>query len=164
MIRFNIVILVSLVLWGRTQAQGIENCTTLKSDTSKCAEIVIKALKAHNGAWKYKNVPLEICSLGGGFIIHFGISEFYRKAGFQLDCDKVGKDKPFNNKVNGLKHGVWFEYDLLGRVKRAAEYDSGGVVGNVITFWPDGYPKHIERFNPAGRLVQGSSESYKRAL
>jgi antitoxin component YwqK of YwqJK toxin-antitoxin module len=154
-------IFAGVLLGINSHAQSIMDCTSLKQNTTKCAAVVSAALRIDMRELKYRNVPVEICSLDGSFIIHFGRSEYYRKAGFQLSCDNVSQGEAFNNKRNGLKQGVWF-YSLLGRVKRAAEYDSGRVVGNIITFWPDGYPKHIERYNPSGRLVLGSSESYKR--
>ena len=157
-----ILVLVTILLFRVScQAQIIFSCEDIKPDTSACAKVVASVLKNSNGHLKYRNVPLEICSRGGSFNIAFGLSELYRKASAHIDCEDISSGKPFNNKRNGLKQGLWFKLTLLGRVKSATEYDSGQA-GIVIDFWPNGLPKHLVKYKPSGKFVEGSTENFKK--
>ncbi|MGI4872960.1 MAG: hypothetical protein ACRYFX_17505 [Janthinobacterium lividum] len=158
-----VVFVLSLLFSVSDQAQVIQNCESLKADTSTCAKVLASAFKTRKGELIYKNVSLEICSQGGYFIIAFGISERYQKAGILLDCEDVFAGRPFNNRKNGLKHGVWFKGSLFGRVRRVTQYDSGQI-RFIITFWPDGLPKYIIKFNTSGKPVPDSGKFYGKAV
>ncbi|MCR5889236.1 hypothetical protein LRS06_15980 [Hymenobacter sp. J193] len=85
-----------------------------------------------------------------------------KKAGFQLICEEVSATKPFNNKQEGLKSGIWFKVSILGRLKSAIQYDSGQV-RKVLTFWPNGLPRKAIKYKPNGKPVLGSSIYYPKA-
>jgi len=149
------------LLYTSCQAQAILFCDNLKPDTSSCAKVLSSALKSKKNKLYYKNTPLEICSLDGAYNISFGISELYKKAGFQLNCEDIARLKPFNNKKYGTKYGLWFKVTPLGRVRSVIQYDSGRV-RSIITFWPDGLPQRFTKYKISGKPVEGSNEFYKK--
>ena len=156
-------LIIGLALPNIGQAQNINLCSSGRPDTSICAKSILKSLRFENGKPHYKNAPIYyICSSEEGTVnINFGNSELYRKVGFQINCEDVAYAWPFNNKVGGLKHGIWFELTALGKLKRAIQYDSGRVE-LLFTFWPNGLPKTGVKYKPSGQPVIGSSMSFEK--
>jgi hypothetical protein len=155
------LLVVGLLFSITAEAQApVYLCASGRPDTSACAKAVASTLKVKKNRLCYKNAPINrLCSLEGSFVMLFGSDGRHDRTGFHLDCEEMRPFRPFNNRLNGFKHGLWFELTLLGRVKRAVQYDSGHAT-TVLTFWPNGLPRHYERYKRSGQLILGSSQSY----
>jgi|GEM_PF-7049248 len=163
--KINVILFVALVASKSAEAQSILSCEYMRPDTTVQARWLLQNLKYKRDTLWYRNAPLQVCSSEGGFALNFGCSDYYNQAGFDVYYDDFVGASPFNNRIKGLKTGIWFTHTLFGSVKTATYYIEGRV-RFIMAFWPNGRPQSIHAFKASGKSVGerviGGSVYYKR--
>jgi hypothetical protein len=97
---------------------------------------------------------------GTGYVLGVG-NPTGRVPRLDLDCATMAPGRPFNNRRQGRKVGIWLRRYAWGGIRRAAQYEAGGLV-RAIYFRPNGKLVRVQEYRH-GKKSRGGTYYYNQA-